>query len=49
VPPFLQVNAGTIDTGMLCEMRTRALDESESLVAIEGSKLQERGREVFAN
>ena len=30
-------------------MRTGALDESEGLVVIVGSKLQERGREVFAN
>lgn len=30
-------------------MRTGALDESKGLVAIVGSKLQERGREMFAN
>ena len=41
VPPFLRVNAGTIavDIGMLCEIRTRALNEGEGLVAIVGSKL----------
>ena len=34
---------------MVSEMRTRALDESEGLVAIVSSVLQERGREMFAN